>query len=68
MLDDGSVLVALGKSATHVLFDDWNKKASTVPEFLEFEGKTYIAYCAYHPAYLWYRLSARYKIEKLLEE
>ena len=66
LLDDGSVLVALGKFAIHALFDDWNKRASTVPEFLEIKGKTYIVYCVYHPAYLLYRPSAQDKFDELL--
>lgn len=67
LLDAGSVLVALGRFAIHVLFDNWNKKASMVPEFLGFEGKTYIVYCIYHPVYLLYRPSAHDKFEELLE-
>ena len=65
-MDDGRALVALGTFAIHVLFDDWNKKAFTIPEFLEFEGKTYMAYCAYHPVYLLYRQSAHDEFEELL--
>jgi uracil-DNA glycosylase len=67
LLDDGSVLVALSKFAIHALFDDRNKKASTVPEFLEFEGKTYMDYCVYHPAYLLYRPLVHDKLGELLE-
>ena len=67
LLDDGSVLVALGKFAIHVSFDDWKKNASTLPEFLGFEGKTYIVSCACHPVYLLYRPSAHDKFEELQE-
>lgn len=67
MLDDRSVLVALGEIAIQVLFDDWNRKDSTIPEFLEFEGKTYIVYCVYHTAYLLYRPLAHDEFEELLE-
>jgi len=67
LLDDGSVLVALGEFAIHVLFDDWNRNASTIPEFLEFEGKTYIVYCVYHPAYLLCKPSAHDEFEELFE-
>ena len=55
LLDDGSVLVALGKFAIHALIDDRNKNAFTILEFLEFEGKTYMVYCVYYHAYLLYR-------------
>ncbi len=67
LLDAGSVLVALGRFTIHVLFDDWNKKTFTVPEFLEFEGKIYIVSCVYYHAYLLYRPSAHDKFEGLLE-
>ncbi len=67
LLDDGGVLVALGRFAIHVLFDDWNKNAFTAPEFLEFEGKTYIVSCVSYHAYLLYRPSAHDKFEGLLE-
>jgi hypothetical protein len=66
-LDNASVLVALDKFAIHILFDDWNRKASTVPEFLEFEGKTYMVSCVCYRAYLLYRSSAHDKFEELLE-
>jgi DNA polymerase len=67
LLDDGSVIVALGKFAIHAMFGDWSKRASTVPDFLEIEGKTYIVYSVYHPAYPLYRPSAYDKFEELLE-
>lgn len=67
LLDDGSVIVALGKFAIHAMFGDWSKKASTIPDFLEIEGKTYIVYSVYHPAYPLYRPSAYDKFEELLE-
>ena len=66
--DDGSVLIALGKSAIHALFDDRNKNAFTIPEFLEFEGKTYMVNCAYYHAYLLYRPLAHDKLREWLEE
>ncbi len=68
LLDDGSVSVALCKIAIHALFDDRNKNASTVPELLEFEGKTYMAYCVYYHAYLLYRPLAHDKLREELEE
>lgn len=66
-LDDGSVIVACGKFAIHALFGDWKKKASTVPDFLEYKGKTFIVYSIYHPAYPLYRPSARVAFEELIE-
>jgi uracil-DNA glycosylase len=68
LLDDGSVLVALGKFAIHALFVDRNKNPSTVPEFLEFEGKTYMVYCVYYHAYLLHRPLAHDKLREELEE
>lgn len=67
LLEDGSVIIALGKFAIHALFKDWTKKASVFPDFLEYEGKTFIVYCVYHPAYLLYRPSARGKFEEMLQ-
>ncbi len=67
LLDNTIVLVALDKFAIHILFDDWNRKASTVPELLEFEGKTYIVSCVCYHAYLLYRPSAHDEFEELLE-
>jgi hypothetical protein len=63
-LDDGSVLVALGEFTIHALFDDRNKNASAVPEFLEFEGKTYMVYCVYYHAYLLHRPLAHDKLRE----
>ena len=57
----------LCKFAIHVSFDDWNKKTSPLPGFLGFEGKTYIVFYVYHPAFLLYRPSAHDKLEELLE-
>jgi uracil-DNA glycosylase family 4 len=59
MLDDGSVIVAFGKFAIYALFGDWKKKASDVPDFLEYNGKTFIVYSVLHPAYPLYRPSAK---------
>lgn len=64
LLDDWSVLVALSKFAIHALFDDRNKNGSTVPEFLEFEGKTYMVNCVYYHAYLLYRPLAHAKLRE----
>jgi len=64
LLDDWSVLVALGKFAIHALFDDRNKNGSTVSEFLEFKGKTYMANCVYYHAYLLYRPLAHDKLRE----
>lgn len=67
LLEDGSVLVALGKFAIHTLFGNWKKSASMFPDFVEYDGKTFIVYCLYHPAYLLYRPSARGKFEEMLK-
>ena len=66
LLDDGSVIVAFGKFAIHALFGDWKKRASDTPDFLEHEGKTFIVYSVYHPAYVLYRPSARERFDELL--
>ena len=67
MLDDGSVIVAFGKFAIYALFGDWKKKASMVPDFLEYNGKTFIVYSVYHPAYVLYRQSAREPFNEMLK-
>lgn len=68
MLDDGSVIVAFGKFAIYALFGDWKKKASMVPDFLEHNGKTFIVYSVYHPAYPLRRPSAQSMFDAMLKE